>query len=398
MHHIEIRITQRWRHALALVLFALAPLAQAGGSFVPVGDMGSARALYGVAPLPDGRVLFTGGIADFGVHLIGAELYDPGSNTFSFTGAMTEMRMRPTTVSLADGRVLVLGGRSGVTGDALATAEIYDPATGQFSLTGSMMGPRYVAGAVLLEDGRVLVAGGLNGRTTYASAELYDPATGQFTATGNMAVPRIQQNVVRLADGRVLIAGGDGTQGPLASAEVYDPLTGTFSTTGNLPEARVAQSLVLLADGKVLMVGGSNGGFSGGFPVYNPTAAVYDPATGVFTSIGSLAFSRDEPSASLLPDGRVLVAGGSHLAGNPGSVTVAMAEIYDPATGTFSNAGNLVVPRYETTPVTLSDQSILLAGGWAFAGNTVGDMPTARAERFIPASVDVIFADGFDAD
>ena len=53
----------------------MAPLAHAGGSFVPVGDMVSPRALYGVASLPDGRVLFTGGIADFGKHVIEAELY-----------------------------------------------------------------------------------------------------------------------------------------------------------------------------------------------------------------------------------------------------------------------------------------------------------------------------------
>ena len=273
---------------------------------------------------------------------------------------MTETRMRPTTVGLADGRVLVLGGRGGDTGEALATAEIYDPATAQFSATGSIAGPRYVPGAVLLQDGQVLVVGGLNGRNVDSSAELYDPATGTFSATGSMTVPRIQQEIVRLADGRVLVAGGDGEEGPLASAELYDPLSGTFSLTGSLPGARVAQSLVLLTDGKVLMVAGSDGGFSGGFPVYYPTAVLYDPVSGMFTPTGSLEFPREVASVGRLPDGRVLVAGGSYLAGNPGSVAVATAELYDPTTGVFSEAGNLVVPRYETTPVTLADTASCL--------------------------------------
>jgi hypothetical protein len=371
------------------------PLAHA--AFETTGDMTSPRALYGVAALPDGKVLFVGGIADFGVHLIQSEIYDPASGTFTPGASMTETRMRPTTVALADGRVLLLGGRGGTSGEALATAEIYDPVNAQFTATGSMAGPRYVASAALLADGRVLVAGGLDGRNVLASAELYDPATGQFTATGSLLEARLQPNaVLRIADGRVLIAGGDGDGGPLASAELYDPLTATFSSTGSLPEARVVQSLVALADGRVLMVGGSDGGFAGGFPIYYPTAAIYDPATSVFTSTGALAFAREMQSASRLPDGRVLVAGGAHLVGNPGSVTVPTAEIYDVQQGNFSAIGDMAVPRYESTPVALADGRVLLAGGWAFAGDTVGDMPTKSAELFVPDGYDTIFANGFD--
>lgn len=383
--------------ACAIGAFVLSSAdALAGGSFHRSADMATPRASYGTALLPDGRVLFTGGIADFGVHLVQAELYDPATDAFVPTGSMTEVRMRPTVVALADGRVLVLGGRGGKTGDALGTAEIYDPATGQFSATGSMAGPRYVASATLLEDGTVLVAGGLTARDVLATAELYDPATGVFSATGSLVEARIQPLAVRLADGRVLIAGGDGLGGPLASAELYDPLTGTFAPTGDLPEPREVQSFVRLADGRVLMVGGSDGGYNGGFPVYLPDAAVYDPASGAFTPAGTLAHARELQSAALLPDGRVLVAGGAHLAGEPGSVTVPIAEAWNPATARFEDIGPMAVPRYEATPVTLADGSILLAGGWAFAGDTVGDMPTAAAERFVPEFADLVFADGFD--
>jgi hypothetical protein len=91
-----------------------------------------------------------------------------------------------------------------------------------------------------------------------------------------------------------------------------------------------------------------------------------------------------------------MVAGGSHLAGEPGSVTVPIAESWDPATGAFSDIGAMAVPRYDSTPITLVDGRILLAGGWAFAGDAFGDMPTASAELFVPDVEDAIFADGFD--
>src|SRR5690606_38784668 len=113
-------------------------------------------------------------------------------------------------------------------------------------------------------------------------------------------------------------------------------------------------------------------------------------------STGDLAFPRDNTTATALQDGRVLVAGGSAGVGNPGSTTIATAEIYDPATGEFSTAGDMAVPRYEAQAVTLPDHRILYAGGWAVGGDTRGDLPTARAELFVPTVTDAIFADGFD--
>lgn len=163
-----------------------------------------------------------------------------------------------------------------------------------------------------------------------------------------------------------------------------------------MPEGRALHALVTLADGRVLVVGGSGEPGANGFPTYHPTALLYDPATETFTPTGDLAHPRDQAAAALLPDGRVLVAGGSRIEGNPGSVAVPIAEIYDPASGTFSDAGKMLVPSYDAHPTTLADGSILLAGGWQFAGETVGDMPGASAERFVPAVDDAIFADGFD--
>lgn len=387
----------RWRRAPVLLAVLFATLAQAGGEFVATGDMLAPRALYGVAPLQDGRALFVGGLADFGVILPEVEAYDPATDAFASVGFALVARMRPSVVALQDGRVLIAGGRGGPKAEALASAELFDPAALTFTATGSLTEPHYEPAAALLHDGRVLIAGGYAGRDPIATADVYDPATGMFTPTGNLNVARIQSTgVTRLADGRILIVGGWGAKLPLASAEIYDPATGQFSLAGEMPEGRALHALVTLADGRVLVVGGSGEPGANGFPTYYATALLYDPATATFTPTGDLAQPRDQAAAALLPDGRVLVAGGSRIEGNPGSVAVAMAEIYDPATGTFSEAGEMLVPSYDAHPATLADGSILLAGGWQFAGETVGDMPGAGAERFVPVVDDVIFADGFE--
>jgi hypothetical protein len=381
--------------AALLLLLLVSPLVQAGGTFTQTGDMGSKRALHGAALLPDGKVLVVGGISDFGVFVPTAELYDPATGTFSPTGSPVEARMRPTTVSLADGRVLIAGGLGGDDGSTyFSSAEIYDPVTGMFTATGDMTARRYVASAALLADGRVLVAAGFNRDDgPLLTADVYDPDTGQFTATGNLALPRTEPKaVVRLLDGRVLIAGGSNEDGPIATAELYDPVSGTFSsTTGDLLHAVEDHSLALLDDGKVLVVGGSDGGGTG-FPIYYADAELFDPATGLFTTTGSLAFPREFTTASRLPDGRMLIAGGLHTGGGPGFGVVAEAEIYDPAAGEFTSAGDMVVPLDEPAAVVLQDQRVLLVGGFDFDN----DLPTASAEFFTPSVADAIFADGFD--
>ncbi|HKE49219.1 MAG TPA: kelch repeat-containing protein [Rhodanobacteraceae bacterium] len=370
------------------------PLAFAGGSFTQTDDMGSKRALHGAALLPDGTVLVVGGISDFGVFVPTAELYDPAANTFADTGAPNAARMRPTVVALADGRVLVAGGLADDGATYLQSAEIYDPTTGEFTATGDMTVRRYVASPALLEDGRVLLAGGFNRDDgPLLSAELYDPATGEFTATGSLALPRSEPKaVVRLLDGRVLIAGGSNEDGPIGTAEIYDPATGEFSSTaGDLVHPIEDHSLALLDDGRVLVVGGSDGGQTG-LPIYYADAELFDPATGMFTSTGSLQFPREFTTASRLPDGRILVAGGLHTGGGPGFGVVAEVEIYDPASGDFTRIDDMPVPLDEPVPVVLDDRRVLLVGGFDFDN----DLPTASAEFFVPDVNDTIFADGFE--
>ena len=114
--------------------------------------------------------------------------------------ALIRGRNQHTATLLANGKVLVAGG-----GDNLATAELYDPATGTWTFTGSLNAGRGAHTAALLSDGKVLVAGGGD---NLATAELYDPATGTWTFTGSLNAGRYLHTSTLLTNGRVLIAGG----------------------------------------------------------------------------------------------------------------------------------------------------------------------------------------------
>ena len=207
--------------------------------------------------------------------------------------------------------------------------------------------------ATLLPNGKVLVAGGYDSDGALASAELYDPASGTWTATGSLATARVRHTATLLPNGKVLVAGGvdssgysrergtlrsgerdldghrqprhrtllitrrrccptarcssqadHGNVGVLASAELYDPASGTWTATGSLTTARYGHTATLLPNGKVLVAGGYNG------LGYLASAELYDPASGTWTATGSLATARYDHTATLLPNGKVLVAGG----------------------------------------------------------------------------------------
>jgi len=297
------------------------------------------------------------------------------SGTFIATGSMSTPRMDATATLISGGRVLVAGGASGSADTAiLGSAEVFDPDHGTFATTGSMAAPRFEAGAVALADGRVLIAGGYAQRgpgaiTPTAAAEVYDPQTGTFGPTGSMSMPRVEASMVLLADGRVLVAGGLGTianaTALLDSAEVYDPTTGSFSPTGDLAAPRAAAASALLPDGRVLIAGGTTStNSSTGAPT--ATAELYDPVTGAFARTGSMASALERRSASLLLDGTVLVAGGRGSGGLSGGDLLngsTAAETFDLATGTFSPTAAMASARVAPNIVDLIDGRVLVAGG-----------------------------------
>ena len=246
---------------------------------------------------------------------------------------------------------------------AVATSSALAPTHPGFSVTGPMSIARVGDTATLLADGRVLIAGGAD--TTLASAELYDPATSAFTGTGSMTTPRAWHTATLLADDRVLIAGGYSNTGGLStSAELYDPATGTFTRTGSMVQPHAVGTATLLNDGEVLIAGGvdpaapEQQGFA--------AAELYNPKTGTFRTTGSMIQGRYGQAATILADGRVMVAGG---AGRPADL--ASAELFDPKTGRFTATGSMAQARYDLTATPLRNGNILVAGGrWPVAGTS----------------------------
>ncbi len=440
----------------------------ATATFTLTGSLNAARQLHTATLLPSGKVLIAGGRGSTGDPVTAAELYDPATGTFMSSGSMLSPRYEHTATLLPNGKVLIAAGYKFGTAPAMITSELYDPATGMFSATGSLSVARYNHTATLLPNGKVLVAGGQGNLTStgayvdYASAELYDPATGIFSATGSLSTPRLTHAATLLSDGTVLVTGGYNHMNGdtyLASVEVYDPVQGTFSAAAPLidvrfghtatalqdgrvflaggtalttvveiydpgPRAfaarglcRIGHTATLLADGRVLFPGGRSSWYFGNSALFDPAhldfvptagqpkavrdsgtatlladgrvfliggldndnvpkipAEIYSPATDSFTSGALPITQRIWHTATLLPNGRVLIAGG-------GSCTVSSStEIFDPSAGTFTASGSMMSPRGQHTATLLANGKVLIAGGMSNASSL------GTAELFDPAT------------
>jgi len=315
--------------------------------------------------LPSGKVLAAGGAGKSICcpTVSFAELYAPATGSWMGTGSMAAAREQYTATLLPNEKVLVVGGASSTLAgrdQRLASAELYDPASGTWAATGSLATARFVHTATLLPNGKVLVTGGANTSGALASAELYDPATGSWTATGSMATARTFHTATLLGNGKVLVAGGatvasnadpGANTAYFASAELYDPATGIWTPTGLLNDARAGHTATLLNNGKVLVAGGRNG-------VYLASAELYDPATGTWTATGLQSDARYGHTATLLDNGKVFVAGGHN------GVFLASAQLYDPATGSWTDTfGSLASRRAYHTATRLPNGKILIATG-----------------------------------
>ena len=217
--------------------------------------------------LDDGRVLVTGGFYtqdqtgpafQLGTTV---EIYDPATGEWHEGPEMNETHEYQAVVRMGDGRVLALGGRA-LNFDPSNRAEIYDPDTNDWTLTGSMNAPLSFPVAIALLDGRVLVTGAsdLNADAPGPTSEIYDPAAGKWSQTGPMRHARIFHTMTLLPDGRVLVVGGENPAGernaPHSSTEIFDPRSETWSPGPDLAEPRFDHSATLLPDGRIFLAGG----------------------------------------------------------------------------------------------------------------------------------------------
>ena len=353
-------------------------IATAAGGFSPAGNMRVPRQDHTATLLPNGQVLVAGGVSLICCDPVStSELFDPKTNQFHDTGPMSTARYAHTATLLLDGRVLLAGGLAppgpNIPVQALLSAELYDPATGTIAPTGSMAEARSGHTATLLSDGKVLVTGGRDENlNVWQWAEIYDPAIGSFTLTGNTMEPRAYHTAVLLDDGKVLVAGGYGRCDPdgcnsLASAEIFNSTSGAFTPTASLANERDSHSATLLSNRRVVVAGGEDQ-VSGLGPVGSyASAETFDPVTGIFSSASAtMTTSRFAHTATLLPNGRILLAGGTNCFSDMADChrsILSSAELFDPVSATFFITGSMVKKRSGHRATLLLDGRVLITGG-----------------------------------
>jgi large repetitive protein len=372
---------------LILIIAGIAQVAMAGSIPNSIGGLTVPRAGAAATLLPNGKILIAGGYNNVEGFLSGAELYDPANKHFGATGRMRSARGGATAMLLNNGKVLIVGG-SNFDEEILGSAELYDPATGAFTEAGHLAVARHDYAIAKLANGQVLLAGGTYNRSHSARgpkseaasrvAELYDPATGAFRATGDMVNGRYAATASLLSDGRVLIVGGEGKNGDydgyLSTAEIYDPATGSFSTSGTMTVDRAGASAILLPNRQVLIVGG--GGNSPG----DASPELYNPTDNTFAKTNHSAAEFDYALAkvALLPSGKVLIVRNDDDA-DTRDLSV-LSELYDPATETFTESGRINIPRFGASVSALPDGEVLIFGGIDAGGNYL-----SSAELYDPA-------------
>jgi N-acetylneuraminic acid mutarotase len=297
------------------------------------------------------------------------------TNVWHSGGAMVALRESHTATLLQSGLVLVAGGDDPLSGYARASAELYDSSANSWSETGSLLTARGGHTANLLPNGMVLVAGGVNSEvyieadpTIIASAELYDPVGG-WSSTASMSTARTGHTATLLSNGQVLVAGGGISSGSgiTASAELYDPVANTWSSAGSMATARFGHTATLLPNGMVLVTGGdAPSTVPNGALIVVATAELYDPLTNTWSPAASMANTRTNHTATLLPNGNVLVTGGF------GTVAGTTTEVYDPIANAWSAAASMATARANHNAILLLNGTVLVAGGYLINGGVQG--------------------------
>jgi hypothetical protein len=344
----------------------------------PVGRLRESRANQTATLLPDGRVAIIGGVSNAGPNaaLASVEIYDPSSRSFAAGGRLLTPRFDHTATLLADGTILVAGGKSG-DGSPLASAEIYDPKTHVPRAVGDLNTPRSAASAGVTAGGVVVIVGGRDASGEWVqSPEAFDSETGGFREQhpvyGSYRDGMYSfAPVVMLLDGRVLVVGGTPSDEPGEFLAIFDTTaTGFGGTDVSIEPGRAARTLAttcLLSDGRVLVVGGLTAdGVDGTIEIIDPGnfATFLDSSPRP-----SLITPRIRNSLTALPDGSALILGGNDADGSP----TATVERWYPGQTATTPVGAMAQPRADHTATLLADGSVLVVGGRSSSTKVIAD-------------------------
>jgi hypothetical protein len=359
---------------LVMALMATVPAYAGSGGFSATGSLNAARYGHTAALLSNGQVLVAGGVNNLTGYLASAELYNPSTGKWTFTGSLNTARFGHNMVLLQNGEVLVAGGLdpTGCCGaPSLSTAELYNPSTGKWSFTGSMTTGREDFIMVLLSNGQVLAAGGSDGNGAINSAELYNPATGTWMATTTMPFTELGTQSIKILSGEVFVS---------EDLILYNPSTSTWTDVTNAPSGAGVGPLVLLTNGNVFVGGGgvfgddivnlSTDQWNNIAPPPCTTTKQSCESAGVLLSTGKV----------LVAGGVTMVNAQPY----PNEETNGLAALLDPSTLIWASTGSMNKSRIAETTTTLPNGQVLFAGGETFDKHLGHLVPIASAELYTP--------------
>lgn len=362
-----------------------APEPRSTGRWQSAGDLWAARSRGGAVLLPSGQVFVSGGDEIGGAS--GSEIFDPAANTWRPAAPMLTDRHDHTLTVLPDGRVMATGGTAGqYPTDAV---EVYDPSTDRWRSVAPMLRARSGHNTVALADGRIMVVGGNTRPNSWcykltASAEFYDAERDRWTVAPAATMPRGHDQTVTLDDGRILFPGSYWS--PVT--EIFDPATNTWQLTRPSLQGmgRYGYTANLLPDGTVLVVGGCCVG-ANGIPLAPFAPEIFDPKSASWRLAAPMREVRIDHVATSLPDGRILVAGGSSFKQVLNTEDHDLpTEIYDPGTGSWADGPTGFRPRSRASALRLEGGRILVFGGIVESAINPGWQRTAATDLFRSSS------------
>ncbi len=328
-------------------------------SWSSTGSLAQARASHTAILLANGETLVAGGVAaggTFGTPISSCELFNPISETWRAAASLSQSRGNHETVLLDSGKVIVIGGEKD-SHISLSSCELYDSNLDTWAAAAAMASARYNFRATKLSDGRILASGGQldSNPGPYAKCEIYDPNLNSWSATGDMGQARYGHACTRLNNGTILACGGN-TFGPAltVSSEIFNVSTGTWSPAANMNLERTHHQALLLQDGRVFVHGGELAA-SGSLELI---CEFYKPSTNQWNLTGSLNTPKVHHTAKVLPTGDVIAIG-------TGSI-----ELFSVLNGTWSILPNInATVRQDHTATVLTDGRILVAAGYGTYGS-----------------------------